>query len=76
MNSSATRCLKRLQKEREDLDKFTNLKYQFDEKNQFLLKVSFSGAEDTLYQGENFTLQFKFSDDYVKLINLFNTIKK
>jgi ubiquitin-conjugating enzyme E2 W len=70
MNSSATRCLKRLQKEREDLDKFTTLKYEFDSKNQFLMKVSFSGAEDTLYTGENFTLQFKFSEEYVKFFTI------
>jgi ubiquitin-protein ligase len=74
MNSSATRCLKRLQKEKEDLDKFTTLKYEVDQKNQFLMRVSFSGAEDTLYSGENFTLQFKFSEEYVR-INQYKIIK-
>ena len=27
--------------------------------------VSFKGAENTLYANENFTLQFKFSNEYV-----------
>ena len=29
--------------------------------------VSFKGAENTLYAGEDFTLQFKFSNEYVSI---------
>lgn len=65
MNSSATRCLKRLQKEKEDFAKFPNLHMEVDSNNPFIWRVSFQGAEDTLYSGENFTLQFKFTEEYV-----------
>jgi ubiquitin-protein ligase len=60
------RCQKRLQKELEDLKKFEDsLIVEVDSKNSFIWKVSFKGAEGTLYAGEPFTLQFKFSNDYV-----------
>ena len=29
--------------------------------------ISFKGAENTLYAGENFTFQFKFSNEYIKI---------
>ena len=34
--------------------------------NSRIWKISFKGAEKTLYEGENFTLQFKFPEEYVK----------
>ena len=68
MNGSASRCLRRLQKERKDLDKVSSLKYELDEKNPYIMKLFFSGAEDTLYTGEDFTLQFKFNEEYVIFI--------
>lgn len=67
MQSNLARCQKRLQKELEDLKKYeSTLKTEVDAKNSCLWKVSFTGAEGTLYAGENFTLQFKFSNEYVK----------
>ena len=72
MNSTATRCLKRLQKEKEDFTKFQNLILEVDSTNQFIWRVSFQGAEETLYTDEYFTLQFKFTEEYVlKLLKIF-----
>jgi ubiquitin-protein ligase len=66
MQGSLVRCQKRLQKELEDLKKYEDiLKVEVDDKNTFLWKVSFVGAEGTLYAGEAYSLQFKFSPDYV-----------
>lgn len=66
MQSNATRCLKRLEKELEDLKKYEEIfKVQTDEKNSYLWKISFKGAENTIYAGEAFTLQFKFNNEYV-----------
>ena len=63
-----SRCLKRLQKELEDLKKYENiLSVEVDSNNNCLWKVSFKGADGTLYAGESFTLQFKFSGEYVKI---------
>ncbi len=60
------RCHKRLQKELEDLKKFEEtLTVEVDEKNSLIWRVSFKGAENTLYAGEAYTLQFKFSNEYV-----------
>jgi len=62
---NTTRCLKRLQKELEDLNKFNDtFKVEVDSKNSSIWRVSFKGAETTLYAGEAYTLQFKFSNDY------------
>ena len=65
MHSSATRCLKRLQKEKEEFAKYPNLALEVDAVNQFIWRVSFQAAEETLYTGEYFTLQFKFAEEYV-----------
>jgi ubiquitin-conjugating enzyme E2 W len=66
MQSNSTRCIKRLQKELEDLKKYEEIfTAAVDTKNQTLWKVSFKGAEGTIYEGEEFTLQFKFSSEYV-----------
>jgi len=67
MNSSATRCLKRLQKEREEFSKYPNFTLEVDNANDFLWRISFYGADETLYAGEFFTLQFKFAEEYVKI---------
>jgi ubiquitin-protein ligase len=68
MNGGAARCNKRLQKELEDLKKYEEtLKVETDPKNFCIWKVSFKGAEKTLYTGEEFTLQFKFSNEYVRI---------
>ena len=66
MNTSATRCLKRLQKEKEEFIKMSNLILDEDKNNSFIWRITFNGADETLYAGETFTLQFKFSDEYVK----------
>ena len=59
--------LNRLNKELSDLKSFPTFSVKVDDNNQRIWYVSFKGAENTLYAGENFTLQFKFSDDYVRL---------
>ena len=66
MNGSSTRCVKRLEKEVEDFKKFTDtFILEVDSKNICLWKISFLGAESTIYTGEKFTLQFKFNSEYV-----------
>lgn len=66
MQSNLARCQKRLQKELEDLKKFEDtLTVKVDEKNSCLWKITFKGAEGTIFAGEEFTLQFKFSGEYV-----------
>lgn len=66
MQSSLGRCQKRLQKELEDLKKYEEtFKVEVDSKNSQLWKISFKGAEGTLFAGEEYTLQFKFSNEYV-----------
>jgi ubiquitin-protein ligase len=62
-----TRSQKRLQKEIEDLQKFEDtFKLEIDDKTPTVWKVSFKGAEGTVFAGEPFTLQFKFSAEYVR----------
>ncbi len=68
MQSGQARSQKRLQKELEDLKKFEDtFKVQVDSKNFTHWKVSFKGAESTIFAGEEFTLQFKFSNEYVRI---------
>ena len=60
------RCSKRLVKELEDIKKYEDtFSVAVDEKNPCLWKVSFKGAEKTIYAGEAYTLQFKFFAEYV-----------
>jgi len=64
--NNSQRCIKRLQKELEDIQKFEEtLKVVVDEKNTQIWKISFFGANDTLFAGESYTLQFTFTNDYV-----------
>ncbi len=65
MQSNLARCNKRLQKELEDLEKFKETFTVEVDSNKPLWKVSFKGAENTIFAGEGFTLQFKFSNEYV-----------
>ncbi len=66
MQSNLLRCQKRLQKEQEDLIKYQDIfKLEVDDKNTCIWKISFKGADKTIYSGEAFTLQFKFSNEYV-----------
>ena len=61
--------LNRLNKELEDLKTFKEtFSVTVDPNNNRIWKISFKGAEKTLYEGEYFTLQFKFPDEYVKKI--------
>ncbi len=70
MNSNLARCQKRLQKELEDLDKYKDqLTVTVDSNNKTIWKINFKGADNTLYAGEEFTLQFKFSPEFV-MINI------
>ena len=59
--------LTRLNKELADLKTFSNFTVKVDEHNPRIWYISFKGAENTLYAGENFTLQFKFSNEYVSI---------
>ena len=58
--------LNRLNKELADLKSFPNFTVKVDDNNSRIWYISFKGAENTLYAGENFTLQFKFSNEYVR----------
>ena len=60
--------LTRLNKELADLKTFNIFTVKVDDNNPRLWFISFKGAENTLYAGENFTLQFKFSNEYVSII--------
>ena len=59
--------LKQLNKELADLKSFPTFSVKVDENNPRIWFVSFKGAENTLYANENFTLQFKFSNEYVRI---------
>ena len=59
----------RLNKELSELNSDSNFTVKVNESNNKIWNVSFNGVENTLYAGETFTLQFKFSDQYVKYIN-------
>ena len=62
--------LNRLNKELADLKTFPIFTVKVEDNNPRIWYVSFKGAENTLYAGENFTLQFKFSNEYVSIILL------
>ena len=64
--------LTRLNKELKDLKTFNIFTVKVDDNNPRLWFISFKGAENTLYAGENFTLQFKFSNEYVSIIIINN----
>ena len=64
--------LTRLNKELADLKTFNIFTVKVDDNNPRLWFISFKGAENTLYAGENFTLQFKFSNEYVSIIIINN----
>ena len=59
--------LNRLNKELADLKTFKAFTVKVDDNNPRIWYVSFKGAENTLYANEDFTLQFKFSNEYVSI---------
>ena len=60
--------LSRLNKELDDLKTYGDLfNVDVDPNNFQTWKISFSGAEGTLYAGEKFCLQFKFPNEYVRI---------
>ena len=61
------RCSARLKKEAEDITKnYANvLELQIKDDNMSCWHIKFTGAEGSVYQGENYTLQFKFNSEYV-----------
>jgi hypothetical protein len=62
----ALRMSKRLQKEYESIQKNNQeMKVLLPNNDLVLWHVNFAGAKNTLYEGENFTLQLRFSNDYV-----------
>ena len=62
----AQRMSKRLQKEFEAIQKNTHeMKVLLPNNDLTLWHVSFLGAKGTLYEGENFCLQLRFTNEYV-----------
>ncbi len=60
---------KRLQKEFESIQKTNaDMKVSLPTNDLSLWHVEFQGAKGTLYEGEYFTLQLKFNNDYVLII--------
>jgi ubiquitin-protein ligase len=71
MQSNLAQCHKRLQKELEDLEKYKDqLSVTVDTNNKIVWKIIFKGADNTLYAGEEYTLQFKFSPEFVDYNNI------
>jgi len=68
VSSSAARCLKRLEKEKEDLLKSHKDELTLDVENEKKWFISFKGAKGSIYDGEEYKLQFRFSDNYVRFI--------
>ena len=60
------RCLGRLKKEAEDIDKNYKavLELNIKDESMMLWHIKFVGAEGTVYAGEPYTLQFKFNSEY------------
>ena len=55
----------RLKKELIDLETYKDVfSVEVDKNDSRIWRISFKGAEKTLYEGENFTLQFKFPNEY------------
>ena len=67
--------LNRLNKELADLKTFKAFTVKVDDNNPRIWYISFKGAENTLYAGEDFTLQFKFSNEYVSIIYIIKYIQ-
>lgn len=66
MVSKNIRSLKRLEKDKEELLTHNDILIpKFDEKNPLIWLIDFIGPKNSIYEGEKFTLQFKFSDSYV-----------
>ncbi|CAD8185742.1 unnamed protein product [Paramecium octaurelia] len=75
-----SRMAKRLQKDLEQMQKSYTDQFNVRMPNNDIKHwiVAFEGAKGTLYQGEKFELQFKFSNEYVEiliLIQLFFSLK-
>ena len=58
--------LNRLNKELQILKSFPKFSTKVDENDSRIWYISFKGVENTLYAGENFTLRFTFSNEYVR----------
>lgn len=71
VSNNSIRCYKRLVKEKEDIIKnhSDQLTIEEDKTNSRKWYLSFEGAKGSLYEGEKFKLQFKFSDEYVSYFN-------
>lgn len=66
-SNSYTRCLRRLEKEKQEMisEHKEALKLDIDNNQPTKWVITFSGAPNSLYEGEEFKLQFKFSPEYV-----------
>ena len=56
----------RLKHEIQDMAKYPQFSLKIDPKYHYIWFVGFKGIEKTLYEGESFTLRFKFDPDYVR----------
>ena len=66
----AARMTKRLQKEFESIHKTnSDMKVSLPTNDLTLWHVEFQGAKGTLYEGEHFTLQLRFNNDYVSYLS-------
>lgn len=62
----ALRMSKRLQKEYESIQKNNvDMKVALPNNDLAIWHVAFQGAKATLYEGESFTLQLRFNNEYV-----------
>ena len=58
----------RLNYELKNIKKYNQLSVKISPNNNYIWKVSFKGAEKTLYENEFFTLKFQFDNGYVIII--------
>ena len=57
--------LQRLRREKQDVDEnFKDLKLEVKDEEKRIWHITFTGPADTLYTGETFTLQFRFTLEY------------
>ena len=56
----------RLKREIEDMKNYKQFSLNIQNFDTWL--VTFSGVEKTLYQGETFTLRFRFDENYVRIL--------
>ena len=56
-----------------DLQRYPQFSLDLDELDNKIIYISFKGANNTLYEKENFKLKFQFTDQYVSF-KIYNNI--